>query len=117
MTTLHYELVEKQLFPIGKKLSVTALIDSVDSIRELVLRGKWATIMPVSTFKEIGPSSDVVMSEITGVQLNRLLVLASRKDKNHNQSASLVRDMVEQEFRRLIAEDVFSLSNLHPHSK
>jgi len=117
MTTLHYELIEKQLFPIGKKLAVTALIDSVDSIRELVLRGKWATIMPVSAFKENGPNTDVVMSEITGVQLNRLLVLASRKDKNHNQSASLVREMVEQQFRRLIAEDVFSLSGPRSHSK
>ena len=57
------------------------------------------------------------MSEITGVQLNRLLVLASRKDKNHNQSASLVREMVEQQFRRLIAEDVFSFSGLQSHSK
>jgi LysR family nitrogen assimilation transcriptional regulator len=73
--------------------------------------------MPVSAFKEIGLSTDVVMSEITGVQLNRLLVLASRKDKNHNQSAVLVREMVEQQFRRLIAEDVFSLSGLHSPSK
>jgi LysR family nitrogen assimilation transcriptional regulator len=73
--------------------------------------------MPISVFKEPAAAQGVVISEISGVQLNRLLVLASRKDKNHNQSASLVRDMVEQQFRRLIAEDVFSLSNLHSHSR
>lgn len=106
MTSLHFGLVEKQLNPLGKKLEVRALIDSVDSIRELVLRGQWATIMPVSVFKDDGTA--LAMSEIVGVQLNRLLVLACRREPQ-SASMGLIEEMVEQQFRRLIANDVFSL--------
>ncbi len=109
MTSLHHGLVEQQLRPMGKKLEVRALIDSVDSIREMVIRGKWATIMPVSVFKEAGADPDIVMSEITGVQLNRLLVLAWRREPQNNQAMGLIKDMVEQQFGRLISTGTFSL--------
>ena len=39
MTTLHHKLVDRQLLPLGARLRLLAEIDSVDSIRELVLRG------------------------------------------------------------------------------
>ncbi len=109
MTSLHHGLVEQQLRPMGKKLEVRALIDSVDSIREMVIRGKWATIMPVSVFKEAGADPDIVMSEITGVQLNRLLVLAWRREPQNNQAMGMIKDMVEQQFGRLISTGTFSL--------
>lgn len=109
MTSLHHGLVEQQLRPMGKKLEVRALIDSVDSIREMVVRGKWATIMPVSVFKEAGADPDIVMSEITGVQLNRLLVLAWRREPQNNQAMGMIKDMVEQQFGRLISTGTFSL--------
>ncbi|MBS3997112.1 MAG: LysR family transcriptional regulator [Hydrogenophaga sp.] len=107
MTTLHHDLVEKQLRPLGKRLPVRALIDSVDSIREMVALGNWATIMPVSVFKDAG--ADLVMSEITGVQINRLLVLACRREPQNDRAMRLIEEMVEQQFRRLIADGVFSL--------
>ncbi len=109
MTSLHHGLVEQQLRPMGKKLEVRALIDSVDSIREMVIRGKWATIMPVSVFKEAGADPDIVMSEITGVQLNRLLVLAWRREPQNNQAMGMIKDMIEQQFGRLISTGTFSL--------
>ena len=112
MTSLHHDLVEQQLRPLGKTLAVRALIDSIDSIREMVLRGKWATLMPVSVFKDAGADADIVMSEITGVQLNRLLVLAYRREPPNNQAMGLILDMVEQQFNRLINAGTFSMGNL-----
>ena len=73
MTSLHRSIVERQMVALGKQLKLQAEMDSVDAIRELVLRGKWTTIMPVSVFKEMQAPGQVVLSEISGVQLNRLL--------------------------------------------
>jgi LysR family nitrogen assimilation transcriptional regulator len=117
MTSLHHGLVEQQLRPLGKTLEVRALIDSIDSIREMVLRGKWTTLMPVSVFKDAGADTGIVMSEITGVQLNRLLVLAYRREPPNNQAMGLIMDMVEQQFNRLINAGTFSLGNLPTAAK
>jgi LysR family nitrogen assimilation transcriptional regulator len=85
-----------------------AEIDSVDSIRELVGRGRWATIMPVSVFRDTAQDESVVMSEISGVQLNRLLVLATRVDPRPNPSLSLVHELVVAEFSRMERMGIFS---------
>lgn len=109
MTSLHRGIVERQLSSLGKQLNVHSEIDSVDAIRELVLRGRWATIMPVSVFKEGHQSpAPTVMSEISGVQLNRQLVLATRLDPQPNPALSLVQELVEAEFSSLSRRGVFS---------
>jgi LysR family nitrogen assimilation transcriptional regulator len=95
MTSLHRGIVERQLASLGKPLNVQAEIDSVDSIRELVLRGRWATIMPVSVFKESEASAQMVMSEVSGVQLNRQLVLATRLESQSPGALSLVHELVD----------------------
>ena len=110
MTSIHRSIVERQLLPLGKKLSIHAEIDSVDSIRELVHRGQWATIMPVSVFKQTQSSSSVVISEVSGVQLNRLLVLATRPGPVENASLPALKQLVEAEFMRLALEGMFSFS-------
>ncbi len=110
MTTLHRGLVDRQLQPLGLRLQVRAEIDSVDSIRELVLRGPWATVMPISVFKEPATAQRVRISEISGVQLNRLLVLASRIENLGNASMAAVRDIIESEIARLGREGIFSFS-------
>jgi len=115
MTRLHRSLVEQQLMRLGKGLNVKAEIDSVDSIRELVLRGQWATIMPISVFKDPRLSDDVVMSEISGVQLNRLLVLASRLDGTENPATPLIQGFIESEFSRLANKGMFSFGVAPPH--
>ncbi len=109
MTSLHHELVNQQLQPLGKQLEVRSLIDSVDSIREMILRGQWATVMPVSVFRDAGASAGIVMSEITGVRLHRLLVLATRAEPHRHGAAGVVREMVEHQFGRLLGAGVFSL--------
>lgn len=109
MTSLHRSIVERQLLSLGKQLNVQSEIDSVDSIRELVFRGRWATIMPVSVFKENGRVPESVrMSEISGVQLNRQLMLATRLDPRPSSALSLVQELVDAEFARLSRDGTFS---------
>jgi LysR family nitrogen assimilation transcriptional regulator len=109
MTSLHRGIVEHQLVALGKQLKVHAEIDSVDSIREMVYRGGWATIMPVSVFKESGISPvPIVLSEVSGVQLHRQLVLATRPNLRPSPAQSLVQELLEGEFARLTQRGTFS---------
>lgn len=110
MTSLHRGLVDRQLASLGQSLQVRAEIDSVDSICELVLRGRWATIMPVSVFRETPQEDAIVMSEISGVQLHRLLVLATRIDPKPNPALALVHDLVVAEFARMERRGIFSFA-------
>lgn len=110
MTSLHRGIIERQLRPMRGKLDIQAEIDSVDSIREMVLRGSCATIMPVSVFKDRQSLRELAMSEISGVQLNRLLVLATRIDWRENPALPVVQEMLQAEFARLTRQGVFSLS-------
>ena len=107
MTGLHRGIVERSLAPLGGRLNVAAEFDSVDAIRELVLQGKWATMMPVSVFKE--PRAGTVrLSEISGAQLHRMLVLATRVERAQSPALAVVRDLVRAEAGRLAAVGVFS---------
>ncbi len=108
MTSLHRGIVEQQLASRGTALQVHTEIDSVDSIRELVARGRWATIMPVSVFKDSQARAQLVMSEISGVQLHRQLVLATRPERSPNPALARVHELVEAEFARLSRRGVFS---------
>lgn len=113
MTSLHRGLIDSQLARLGKSLQVQAEIDSVDSIHDLLLRGRWATIMPVSVFR-VGPPSQqnpgIRMAEISGVQLNRLLVLATRADSRPHPSLSMAHELVLGEFSRLERQGYFNFA-------
>jgi LysR family transcriptional regulator, nitrogen assimilation regulatory protein len=108
MTNLHRGIVDQQFAAVGKALQVQAEIDSVDSIRELVSRGRWATIMPVSVFKDSQAAAQLVMSEIAGVQLHRQLVLATRLESRPSLALQRVQELVEAEFARLARRGMFS---------
>ncbi|MEY4645191.1 MAG: hypothetical protein RLZZ596_2022 [Pseudomonadota bacterium] len=112
MTSLHRGLIEQQLMPLGRKLRVEAEIDSVDSICELIHRGEWATLMPVSVFKNQHADSQVLLSEVSGVQLNRLLVLASRVDAQDNPNLAVIQELLLAEFSRLTQGGIFSLAKV-----
>jgi LysR family transcriptional regulator, nitrogen assimilation regulatory protein len=111
MTTLHRTLVDRQLLPLGARVQLRAEIDSVDSIRELVLRGPWATLMPISVFKEPAAAKGVVISEISGVQLNRLLVLATRIESLDSSPQLALKEIIEAEFARLARAGMFSFAS------
>lgn len=108
MTSLHRGIVERQLALLGRELQVQAEIDSVDAIRELVFRGRWATIMPVSVFKDVLAPARILLSEISGVQLNRQLVLARRLEAKVPAALTLVHELVDAEFSRLARHGAFS---------
>lgn len=110
MTSLHRGLIEQQLLPLGRKLRIEAEIDSVDSICELIQRGQWATLMPVSVFKSQHAGSQVVLSEVSGAQLNRLLVLATRMDSRDNPTLPVIQELLLAEFARLTRRGIFSLA-------
>ena len=101
MTSLHRRIVERELLPLSKTLKVGWEINSVDAIREMVCNGHWATIMPVSVFKDGLNTEPLVMSQISGVQLNRHLSLATRIDPRPTPAAAFVQELIESEFERL----------------
>jgi LysR family transcriptional regulator, nitrogen assimilation regulatory protein len=112
ITSLHRSLVEHQLATLGGKLKIEAEIDSVDSIREIVMRGKRAAIMPISVFKQPSIAETVTISEISGVQLNRLLVLATRIGSTDNPVVAAMQKLIELEFAKLVKQGVFSFASL-----
>jgi LysR family nitrogen assimilation transcriptional regulator len=110
MTTIHRGIVERQIAALGGHLNVQAQIDSVDSIRELVLQGQGSTLMPVSVFKEPGVRRRVSMSEVSGVQLSRLLVMATRIKGEDNSALSVLKDLVVSELDELALAGMFSFA-------
>ncbi|OZI61728.1 LysR family transcriptional regulator [Bordetella genomosp. 11] len=111
MTRFHRSIVERQLSVVGGRLNIYAEIDSVESISELVMQGRWATVMPVSVFKRQREARTVALSEVTGVQLNRLLMLAVRRDGRTSPGIALFTDIVKAECAELVAKGVFSFSD------
>ncbi|HWZ49579.1 MAG TPA: LysR family transcriptional regulator [Herbaspirillum sp.] len=112
MTAFHRGIVERQLAPLGGRLNVQSEIDSIDSIRELVLQGQGATLMPVSVFKEPRVRNRVTMSEVSGVQLNRLLVMATRIEREENACLSVLKDLVISELSQLTQAGMFNFAPL-----
>jgi len=111
MTTFHRSIVERQLAPLGGRLNLHAQIDSVDSIRELVLQGEGSTLMPVSVFKDARALKRVTMSEVSGVQLNRQLVMATRIEREDNSALSVLKDLVTTELRELTHAGMFNFAS------
>ena len=114
MTSLHRGIVERQLSALGRTIDVQLEIDSVDAIRELVCRGRWATIMPISVFKDVPDANQLVTSEISGVQLNRQLVLATRIDPRPTPASALLQQLIERELERLSRDGRFSFRDAPP---
>ncbi|MDM0106735.1 LysR family transcriptional regulator [Variovorax sp. J22R24] len=116
MTRLHRGIVERTLAPLGTRLNIQAEIDSVDAIRELVRQGRWATVMPVSVFKEQRMDT-VRLSEVSGVQLHRMLMLATRIERAQNSAIAVVADVVRAEAGKLAAAGVFSFGSAPSSTK
>jgi LysR family nitrogen assimilation transcriptional regulator len=113
MTTLHRGIVEFQLAPLGGRLNVQSEIDSVEAIREMVLQGQGATLMPVSVFADPRAQNPVTMSVVSGVPLNRLLVMATRIEREKNFALSMLKDIVVAELAELTRAGIFNLGLVH----
>lgn len=118
MTTLHRSIVESELAPMGVRLNIHSEIDSVDSIRELVFDHHWCTLMPVSVFKQSRVERHVTLSEVSGVQLNRQLMLATRIEAAPNMAVTALRELIIAELGRLNRLRVFNFGKPpRPRSK
>lgn len=111
MTRLHRGIVERGLARLDARITIDAEFDSVDAIRELVLQGRWATIMPVSVFKD-APGETVQVSEISGVQLHRMLVLARRNEPMAHSALAVVGELVRAEAEKLANSGAFSFGRM-----
>ncbi len=110
VTNLHRNVAERQMAPLGLSLNIQAEIDSVDVVREIVLQGQGSTLMPVSVFKDVRDGDKIALSEVSGIQLHRQLIMATRIDRYETQAISVLRDLVLSEFDRLAQAGLFSLA-------
>jgi len=111
MTTLHRGLVNSEIAALGIQLNVEAEIDSVDCVRELLLRGKGATLMPISVFKQLRMGSMLTLSEVSGIQLNRQLLIATRVESEQRPLINALKDLIIEEAGALVEQGVFSFSS------
>lgn len=108
ITSLHRRLVERQLMPLQTQLQIQAEVDSVDAIREMVISGKWATIMPISVFRGKHAKPNIQISQISGAQLGRLLMLARRMEKREAPALEIVQNLLQAELQRFTRQNMFS---------
>lgn len=111
MTTLHRGIVSHEIAALGIQLNVEAEIDSVDCIRELLLRGHGATLMPISVFKQPRMGSTLTVSEVSGIQLNRQLLIATRIENEQRPLIAALKDLIVEEAGVLTGEGAFSFSS------
>jgi LysR family nitrogen assimilation transcriptional regulator len=112
MTSLHHGIVEQQLRDLNLNLKIEGIIDSVDAIRELVIKRGHSTIMPISVFKDDLESRSIRITQISGVQLNRTLVLAQRRERDKTVDFGMVEQLIESEFSRLTRLGAFGLTSI-----
>ena len=80
----------------------------MDAIRELVMNGAWATIMPISVFWKTRDRANIRISQISGAQLGRLLMLARRTEKIEAPEIEMVQNLIQAELERLTRENTFT---------
>lgn len=109
MTSFHHQIVEPQLAPLRVRLNIHSLIDSLDSIRELVMKGRWSALLPVSVMAPLNGNGKFTVSEVSGVQLHRRLSVATRADQQGNVVLNLVHEMIQGEAKRQLRAGTFTL--------
>jgi len=80
-------IVEELLAAQGARLAVDLEVDSLEAIRRMALRGGRAAMMPVSTFRPDIEGGSLRVTEVAGVNLQRLLVIAARTDSGTAEAA------------------------------
>jgi LysR family nitrogen assimilation transcriptional regulator len=110
LTSLHKRIVERQLAMLGARLQIHSVIDSVDSICELVMRGGYSTIMPVSVFASDSRVRHMVtLSEVSGIPLSRILTVATRNEPRPSAGVVVLQELIVSEFTALASRGVFSV--------
>lgn len=107
MTVGMRAVVEQQLPGVG--LRVEAEVDSVESIRRLLVSGIGMTIMPASTFHDEIRAGRLVAYPIDGASLHRFLVLARPEAEKGSAAIDEIEHIVRGEMARLLEAGIFNM--------
>jgi LysR family transcriptional regulator, nitrogen assimilation regulatory protein len=99
-------LADAQLRKHGVRLNAASEIESVETIRRLLLRGANATLMPVSTFRDDIEAGRLDAFPIIDASVKRMLVLTTLS-ANRSNAVETVADVVRQEIASLSEAGVF----------
>jgi LysR family transcriptional regulator, nitrogen assimilation regulatory protein len=110
-------VIDEQLASLGTQLRVETEVDSVESIRRLLLAGVGVTVMPVSMFQSEIREGRVAAYPIDGVHLQRILVLARPVAERRSAAIDAIEHVVRAEMTALLDAGLFRLPttrNGHP---
>ena len=112
-------VIDEQLASLGTQLRVEAEVDSVESIRRLLVSGVGATVMPVSMFQAEIRAGRVAPYPVEGAHLQRILVLARPVAETRSAAIDEIEHVVRAEMTALLEAGLFRLPstpNGHPIS-
>jgi LysR family nitrogen assimilation transcriptional regulator len=102
-------LLEEQLTRHHTRLNVEAEIDAVEGIRQLLLRGAGATVMPVSTFHDDIRAGRIAAFQIADANLHRMLFLAHPAERRRSAAVEEISQIVTAETNALYDAGIFGL--------
>ena len=109
-------VVRAQLHGLDSDLNVALEIESVSAIKEMVLQGQAATILPISVLNSEIRKGTVMASAITRNGVRRQLLLAQSRVRQMTQATHAFADVVRKEIGRMEREGLFSLKASCPAS-
>ena len=102
-------IVEEQLGHSGARLNVEAEIDAVEAIRQLLLRGIGASVMPVSTFHEDIRAGRIAAYPIADANVHRMLFLAYPAEGRRSAAVQEISQIVSAETNALLDQGMFRI--------
>jgi DNA-binding transcriptional LysR family regulator len=109
-------IVEELLASHAARLAVDLEIDSLEAIRRMALRGGRTAMMPVSTFRPDIESGALRVSEVAGVNLQRLLVIAERNGGDRSAAEAAVRRALRRCLETLADRGTFAVPSTPRHA-
>jgi LysR family nitrogen assimilation transcriptional regulator len=100
-------LVDEQLASHGVCIEVDCEIDAVEAIRRMLLRGRGASIMPISAFRKEIDDGLLTGLAVGGVNLSRTIMLSHVGDKV-SAAAHVVMGLLRAEIDSLAQRGLFS---------
>lgn len=100
-------MVDEQLASHGVCIEVDCEIDAVEAIRRMLLRGRGASIMPISTFRKEINDGLLTGLAVGGVNLSRTIMLAHVGDQV-SAAAQTVMGLLRAEIDALAQRGIFS---------
>ena len=101
-------IVDAATARLNIKMQITAEIDSLDGIKEMVQAGPERGVLPLGTFYRELKAGTLVGRRFDDSQMNALLVLATPLHKPVTKLASAVLRLVEQEVGRCVDDGLLS---------